>query len=133
MAFIEHDGRVLILRRGQEPHRGEWDLPGGFVEMGESPEEAIARELREETGLEADSWEVIGAYKSRYGPGRWTVDIGFHARCSRPSVTLSSEKSEYRWVSLDEMPSLAFEGERDAAAELRRRRSAETPAAQGRR
>ena len=51
---VIHDpaGRLLLIRRGHDPHRGLWSLPGGRIEAGESPERAVVREVREETGLE---------------------------------------------------------------------------------
>ena len=51
---VVHDaaGRLLLIRRGHDPHRGLWSLPGGRVEPGESPEQAVVREVREETGLD---------------------------------------------------------------------------------
>ena len=51
---VIHDpaGRLLLIRRGHDPHRGLWSLPGGRIEAGESPEQAVVREVREETGLE---------------------------------------------------------------------------------
>ncbi len=50
---VVHDdaGRLLLVRRGRDPHRGRWSLPGGRVEAGESPEQAVEREVLEETGL----------------------------------------------------------------------------------
>ena len=49
---IIHEGRALLIRRGSEPLRGEWSIPGGTLELGETLAEGVARELREETGVE---------------------------------------------------------------------------------
>ena len=51
-AVVIHDGRVVLIRRGKAPSAGEWSIPGGAVELGESVEAALRREIREETGLE---------------------------------------------------------------------------------
>ena len=53
-------GRLLLIQRGHDPHRGLWSLPGGRIEAGESPEEAVVREVREETGLEVAAGQVVG-------------------------------------------------------------------------
>ncbi|MGY1604168.1 NUDIX hydrolase [Geodermatophilus sp. SYSU D00815] len=53
-------GRLLLVRRGQEPSRGLWSLPGGRVEPGETAEQAVVREVREETGLEVAPGAVVG-------------------------------------------------------------------------
>lgn len=52
--IVFREDAVLLIRRGKEPSRGEWSLPGGAVEVGETPEEALRREIREETGLEVE-------------------------------------------------------------------------------
>jgi len=116
-AFVQRGGRYLVLERGQEPYRGRWDLPGGFVEAGESPAEAVEREILEETGLCVEGLTIIGAYTSRYGDGgKWTVDVAFHCRAPSSSLSLSAESSAAEWVSLERMPRLAFAGERSALA-----------------
>jgi ADP-ribose pyrophosphatase YjhB (NUDIX family) len=51
-AVVVHDGRVLLIRRGQAPDAGAWSIPGGAVELGESVEDALRREVLEETGLQ---------------------------------------------------------------------------------
>ena len=121
--WIERDGAYLILRRNEEPYAGEWDLPGGFVEMGESPMEAVVREVAEETGLTVTPTGVIGAFTSEYGsPGRHTIDIAYLCRIESGDFELDTvEKTEATWVPLDEMPRLAFSGERQALAALRER------------
>lgn len=58
-AVVVHDGRVLLVRRGKEPLRGRWVVPGGTVEAGETLQEALVREVREETGLTVRPGEVV--------------------------------------------------------------------------
>lgn len=121
-AFVRDDrGRYLVLRRAREPFAGAWDLPGGFVEPGETPADAVRRELAEETGLEVEVERLLGAYTGRYGDGgRWTVDIGFACRATGGDFRLDAEKSGAAWLALDDLPPLAFAGERAGLADLRR-------------
>lgn len=124
-ALVERDGRYLVLERGQEPYRGHWELPGGFVEAGESPAESVRREIFEETGLLVEEPSIIGAYTSRYGDnGKWTVDVAFHCQASPGDLSLSAESSDAAWVSIEHMPPLAFAGERSAFEEFKQRASA---------
>jgi 8-oxo-dGTP diphosphatase len=58
-AVIVRDGRVLIIRRAHEPRKGEWSLPGGKVELGETMTEAVRREMKEETGLDVDVGPLV--------------------------------------------------------------------------
>jgi 8-oxo-dGTP diphosphatase len=60
-------GRALLIRRGSEPLRGEWSIPGGTLELGESLERGVARELLEETGLEVRVLELIEVFDRVYG------------------------------------------------------------------
>lgn len=122
-AWIDRDGEFLILERAQEPFAGRWDVPGGFVEMGERPEQAAIREVREETGLTVSVTGLIGAFTSAYGTtGRHTVDIAYRCRVDAGEFELNrDEKSDAAWVKLADMPELAFAGEREALDVLRRR------------
>ena len=56
---LVHEGRVLLIRRGKDPLRGRWVVPGGTVELGETLEEALVREMEEETGLLVEPLEVV--------------------------------------------------------------------------
>jgi ADP-ribose pyrophosphatase YjhB (NUDIX family) len=121
-AFVrDAQDRYLVLERAREPFFAQWDLPGGFVEPGESPEDAIRRELREETGLEIAVERILGAFTSRYGEERWTVDVGYLCRVLVDPATLrlDAEKSDAAWLALDALPRLAFAGERAGLAVLR--------------
>jgi 8-oxo-dGTP diphosphatase len=62
-ALVIHDGRVLLIRRGQAPDAGEWSVPGGGVELGEAIEDALRREVREETGLEIAVGDFLEIYE----------------------------------------------------------------------
>jgi ADP-ribose pyrophosphatase YjhB (NUDIX family) len=123
-AFVERDGDYLVLERGQEPYRGRWELPGGFVEAGESPAEAVRREVFEETGLGVETPIILGAYTSRYGDdGKWTVDVAFHCQAPSGELSLSAESSDAAWVSIEQMPTLAFAGERSAFEEFKQKQT----------
>jgi 8-oxo-dGTP diphosphatase len=61
-AVLIHDGKVLLIRRGKEPLRGRWVVPGGTVELGETLESALVREMREETGLTVAPVELLTVF-----------------------------------------------------------------------
>jgi len=71
---------MVVLVRGREPGKGGWDLPGGFVDPGETAEEALQREVREEVGLEVAATRYLGSWPNTYEYGgiRYrTLDLGF--------------------------------------------------------
>lgn len=121
-AWIDRDGEFLALRRAEEPLKGEWNMPGGFVEPDESGPEAIAREVREETGLEIEVERVIGIFSSRYGTGDDATpifDVAFRCRLVGGELAVSDESSDAAWFSLEAFPEPAFSGERQALEALR--------------
>ena len=121
-AFIEDRGDFLVLQRAIEPHFARWDLPGGFVEAGEVPPDAILREVAEETGLDVTIRRIVGMYASVYGDsGRHTIDVIFLCAVRGGQFELSAESSNHQWSPLSRIPELAFPSERAALADLRRR------------
>jgi ADP-ribose pyrophosphatase YjhB (NUDIX family) len=125
-AWIDRDGEFLALRRAGEPMKGEWNMPGGFVEVEETGPEAIAREVREETGLEIETVEVIGIFDSTYGSGEEEqpiFDVAYLCRITGGDYEISDESEEGRWFPLEEFPEPAFAGERKALAALRSSRA----------
>ena len=82
-AAIVRDGRVLLAVRGVEPHKGKFDVPGGFLRMGEEPVAGVKREVKEETGLEIDvsMEDCLQIVPHEYGgEGDYVLAIGFKAR-----------------------------------------------------
>ena len=112
---------VLLIKRGQEPFKGQWALPGGFVDKDESLERAALRELEEETGIRRVRLEQFGAFGD---PGRdprgHTVSVGFTARLKKcPQVIGGDDADEARWYSVMRLPRLAFDHKKLVRAALR--------------
>ncbi|MBA2506044.1 MAG: NUDIX domain-containing protein [Thermoleophilaceae bacterium] len=122
--WVERDGEFLILKRAREPQKGRWDMPGGFVEPGEHPEETVRRELMEETALSVVVERLVGVYPSVYGDtGKKTLDFAYRCRVEGGEFALSDESRGSRWLALADFPELAFAAERAAYADLTRGRS----------
>ena len=109
---VLRNNEVLLIRRGNEPFRGCWALPGGFMEMDETIEHCAVRELQEETGLqvaEADL-RLIGVYST---PGRdprgRTVTAAYLVRLVSGEPKAGDDAAEVLWWPLADLPSLAFD------------------------
>ena len=77
------DGRILLIKRKNDPFKGHWALPGGFVDIGETVEQAAVREAQEETSLDVELLKLVGVYSDpKRDPRRHTVSVVFHARPS---------------------------------------------------
>jgi ADP-ribose pyrophosphatase YjhB (NUDIX family) len=110
-AVVVEDNRVLLIRRGQPPLLGEWSLPGGVLECGETLREAVAREAHEETGLVVERGEMLGVYERvirddvkrvRYH----YVLIDFLCRAIGGDLKAGSDAADVRWFTRDEIPAL---------------------------
>jgi 8-oxo-dGTP diphosphatase len=110
-AVIVENHRVLLIRRGQPPLLGEWSLPGGVLECGESLREAVAREACEETGLAVETAEMLGVYERviRDDQGRTRyhyVLLDFLCRPLSGDLKAGSDAAEVRWFTNEELPAL---------------------------
>lgn len=118
IGLVEADGHLLLLRRADEPQAGWWDTVGGFVAAGESAEEAMLREAREEIGAAVEIRGIVGTYASVYGDtGLQTLGVAF--LCALPEeaeLTISAESIDHDWFGPEELPELAFADVQAAAA-----------------
>ncbi len=103
---IVQEGRVLLVRRGTEPLRGRWSIPGGLIEVGEMLGEAVAREVREETGLEVEPValvELLDRIHREDGRVRYHYVIAdYLCRVTGGTLKAASDADEVRWVDREE-------------------------------
>ena len=119
VAIIARDSKVLLLERAQEPHRGEWDSVGGFIQPGESAEECVRREAREEIGQNVLITTCLGTFPSIYGTtGLVTLGIAFTCELTQADITISDENSAYGWFDIESLPTIALRDVRDAFAQF---------------
>jgi ADP-ribose pyrophosphatase YjhB (NUDIX family) len=102
-AVVVDDDRVLLVRRGHEPLKGEWSIPGGAVELGETLEAACAREVREETGLDVDVGPFLEVFDRirRDAAGRTQfhyVLVDFVCRPVGGTLACASDAIDVRWT-----------------------------------
>ena len=103
--------QVLLIRRGNEPFKGEWAFPGGFLNMDETVQECARRELEEETGLVVQDIHLVGVY-SRPGrdPRGHTVTPAFLSIMDYPlDVCGGDDAAQAQWFPLNQLPVLAFD------------------------
>jgi len=109
-ALIIIDKDLLLVKRGNEPFQGLYALPGGFVEIGETTEEAIEREVFEETGIDAEVANLFGVYSTPdRDPRGHTISIVYELRKIGGNLKSGSDAKEVKLLPLTEIPHLAFD------------------------
>jgi ADP-ribose pyrophosphatase YjhB (NUDIX family) len=104
-AMIVSDGKLLLARRALEPFKGMWDLPGGFVEAGESAEQAAVREILEETHLHIRITGYVDSIPDAYGDSPiTTLNIYYVAEVINGELEPASDVAELKWFPLDALP-----------------------------
>jgi 8-oxo-dGTP diphosphatase len=106
------DLRVLLVKRGKDPFKGRWALPGGFMEWGESCEECAARELEEETALKGVKLDLLGVFSEPGRDPRGTIVsvayVGF-ADSALVKIKAGDDAAETAWFPADNPPPLGFD------------------------
>lgn len=123
----EGERLLLLVQRGNEPFKGMWALPGGFLNMDETLEQCARRELKEETGIEAIArFEELKSFSSidRDPRGR-TITVAFLVEVPLAGAKGGDDAADARWFGLDEVPQLAFDHAEVLQVALRRLESAE--------
>lgn len=104
---IINEGRVLIVKRSEDDEvgGGTWECVGGKIDFGEGLEDALEREIKEEVGLEVNVKQILYATTFKTNPTRQVVILTYLCSSSNQEVLLSSEHSDYRWVTVDQLKS----------------------------
>lgn len=110
---MTRDNQVLLIQRKNEPCRGQWAFPGGFMNIDETAEAAAVRELQEETGITLSETDIfqVGAYTAvDRDPRERVITIAYLAEIDAPvSVKGSDDAARAQWFPLDALPPLAFD------------------------
>jgi len=102
----DRSGRLLLIRRGHEPGKGQWSIPGGRVEAGESDAEALAREIREETGLVVAVGRLIGSVRRPAGDGREFDIRDYAATVTGGALVPGDDADDAAWAGQAELDGL---------------------------
>lgn len=112
VVLIEREGKVLLVRRVMNPQQGKWTVPGGFVDAGEDPRRAAARECLEETGLEVEIGELLDVLFSQEHPRGASMIIVYRGNIAGGELRASDDADRAGFFGPDELPELAFESTR---------------------
>jgi mutator protein MutT len=105
VVVVEKDNKILVVKRGIEPQKNMWDLPGGFIDVGETVEECVIRETLEETGLKVEIVQELGTTPDEYGQKKTpTLNHLYLVKVVGGKAQPQDDVSELRWVSLDDLP-----------------------------
>ena len=112
-AIIVRDEKILLIKRGHEPYRGYWALPGGFVEGSETVEEAIKREVLEETSLDVEIKKLVGVYSEpNRDPRGHSISIAYVCEIKGGRERHGDDASDVRWFPVENIPKLGFDHEK---------------------
>ena len=127
--FLEHDGRLLLVQRAIAPYKGDWDIPGGFLQEWEHPADGARRETHEETGLEIELTALLGIFVDRYGDADFnTLNIYYRARVLGGVLRPADDAERLEWFAPGALPAnIAFPGHQHHVLALWREAIARDP------
>lgn len=111
-ALVVRESKVLLIKRKNDPFKDMWALPGGFVDYGESTEEAVARELLEETSLNAKGVRLTGVYSNPGRDPRGHIISLVYLVNAEGVPKAGDDTKEFKYFSIDNLPPMAFDHER---------------------
>lgn len=120
--LIEGD-KILLIRRGKEPFKGMWGVPGGRIEDDETAEQCLVREMKEETGLDVVPLKLVGLYSDPKRDPRLIIAAAYLVKRVGGEVRGGDDAAEARWYGLEDMPALCTDHGKmvkDAIAELQK-------------
>ena len=109
LVVVDNRNRVLLVKRSVAPKKGFWCLPGGFMELGESPEKAALRELKEETGLSGRIEMLLGVSSNPSALYHTVLMVGYLIRQYTGTLIAGDDAEDAGYYHYDELPEIAFD------------------------
>tara|TARA_B100000470_G_C19733946_1_gene365875 strand:- start:401 stop:865 length:465 start_codon:yes stop_codon:yes gene_type:complete len=104
--IIVKNDQILLIKRGVQPQIGKWAFPSGYVNRYETPEDALLREVKEETGLDVQINKLIGVYSTKGNP---VVLAVYSVHLKNYKARAGSDATDVNWFKFNQLPKLAFE------------------------
>lgn len=120
--FAEKEGQmyVLLIQRGNDPYKGYWAFPGGFLNMDETVAHCAERELEEETGIVLTSMQLSGIYSDvERDPRGRVITAAYTAMTTMPEAIAADDAAAAKWWPLNDLPPLAFDHDKILADAMR--------------
>jgi 8-oxo-dGTP diphosphatase len=106
------DNKILLIKRKNDPYKGKWALPGGFVEYGEKVEDAVVREVLEETGIKSTIKDLIGIYSDpNRDPRGHTITVVYLLKKEGGVLIPEDDAVDAKFFDINNLPELAFDHE----------------------
>jgi 8-oxo-dGTP diphosphatase len=109
LVVVDPDKRVLLVKRAVDPRKGQWCLPGGFIELAESPEQGALRELSEETGLSGRIERLMGVRSTPSVEYEGIIMIAYLVREYHGHPVAGDDAQQVDWFSYAHLPTIAFD------------------------